>query len=853
MACDTTGRADEGNPAARAFTIDPAAAPGPGWAGAVPAPSSGTDGILARAMAAVPYLGVVVVDTRLRYRMVLGGAVPEHGYDPAALIGRTVAEVVPVTASARIESLFRRALAGETATERAEAAEAATVYETTYGPVVEGGVVTGAVAVIRDVTVEHRALAELVASDERQRMLISTIRDVVALTSAEGRVVWVSPSVEAMLGWQPAELVGRSLFDFVHPDDRQHILVRRGALLADATPRERSTIVAYRFRRRGGPWAWVEAHASSLPAAEVAGVDGDSPSDAAPPASAARIVVTVRDISGRYRLEAEQAQALELFELSFAAAPIGKALVAPDGRLLKVNQSFCELLARSEEQLLAATFQQITHPEDLAADEGLLAETSAGARDGYRLEKRYLRPDGAVVWGMLAVSVVRRPGGAPRFFIAQVEDITERKTAMLEMERLATTDTLTGLPNRLLLMDRLRHALALARRNGGLVGVLFIDLDGFKPVNDTLGHDAGDELLRHVGRRLQGLARESDTTTRLGGDEFVVVCEQINTIDELALVGRRIGAALRQPFLVFGRDVVVTASIGVTAGRSGSAEELLREADRAMYAAKRERWTRPDPDEFVNVYGEALEAMAHDQLGLHAELGDGLARGELVVHYQPVVEMGSARTVAREALVRWQHPTYGLLPPSAFIDGIDRSHLGVALGEHVLTRACADAASWPEDLTVHVNISARHLAQPGFPNFVRTCLRSVGLAPHRLVIEITESLVLAASPSTLTSAAALTDLGVGLCLDDFGTGYSSLAALNRIPIDSFKIDRSFIADAGDHPVSTALVEGLIGLGRHLDLDVIAEGVETAEQAGWLTERGCPHAQGFYFGAPEPNV
>lgn len=217
--------------------------------------------------------------------------------------------------------------------------------------------------------------------------------------------------------------------------------------------------------------------------------------------------------------------------------------------------------------------------------------------------------------------------------------------------------------------------------------------------------------------------------------------------------------------------------------------------------------------------------------------------------YQPIVDLRTRAIVAREALVRWAHPTLGLLHPTAFLDGTDRSRLGVMIGERVLMQACTDASSWPGDTVVHVNISAGHLAQPGFPDYVARCLDTTGLPADRLVLEITESLVLAASPSTLASAPDLTALGVGLSLDNFGTGYSSVTALNRLPIDSFKIDRSIIADASDNPTSASLVEGLISLGSHMDLDVIAGGIETQEQAEWLTTRGCPHGQGYYFGRP----
>ena len=379
--------------------------------------------------------------------------------------------------------------------------------------------------------------------------------------------------------------------------------------------------------------------------------------------------------------------------------------------------------------------------------------------------------------------------------------------------------------------------------SGRLVGVISIDLDLFKQVNDTLGHGGGDELLRQAADRLIRAGREGDTTTRLGGDEFVVICEHVTTVIEVVRIAERLRSALSRPFTILEHAIQLSASVGVAVGRGGTGESLLREADRLMATAKRHQPAR------IDVYAEALETIAHDQLSLHAALHEGIGRGELLVFYQPIVDLRSRAVVAREALVRWAHPTLGLLHPSAFLDGTDRSGLGVMIGERVLMQACTDAASWPGDTVVHVNISAGHLAQPEFPDYVARCLHTTRLPADRLVLEITESLVLAASPSTLASAPDLTALGVGLSLDNFGTGCSSVTALNRLPIDSFKIDRSIIADASDNPTSASLVEGLISLGSHMDLDVIAGGIETQAQAEWLTSRGCPHGQGYYLGRP----
>ncbi len=787
------------------------------------------DRVVRAALASLPHVSVLLFDPELRYLAVLGAAPHAHGYSPEALLGRPMADVLPPAAYERIGAQVRRALRGETFTDTLHSVDGQGIYETTYGPAVEDGEVIGAVAVVRDVTVEQRALTELAAADELHQTILGNISDVITLAGVpDGGYSWVSPSVERVTGWRAADLVGLHIADYAHPDDLPAVREGRAELMAGAAQVE----VRYRFRRSDGRWMWLEGHARAVRDA------------AGEPLS---LVSTMRDVSDRVRLEGELAQALSMFELSFAAAPIGMALVSVDGRWLKVNSALCELLERDEATLLAGTFQDVTHPADLGADLDLLREVLDGTRTGYRLEKRYLRPDGTVVWVLLAVALVRDEAGAPAFFISQVEDISERKHAQHEMERLATTDPLTGLPNRLLLMDRLRHALAIAHRSGRLVGVVFVDLDRFKEVNDTSGHDSGDELLRQVATRLVAATREGDTTTRLGGDEFVVLCEQVGSLEEVRAVAERLRDELSRPFAVLGREVQISASVGVTVGGaetgSDAAEALLRDADRSMYSAKRRGRAQ------VDMYSAAFGSAAADRFALHSELRAGISRGELRVHHQPIVDLRTGAVVAREALVRWAHPTRGLLAPREFLDGTDHTPLGVQLGEEVMRIACADAASWPDRAVVHVNVSARHIAQAGFPTFVAACLDATGLPADRLVLEITESLVLAATRSTLASTAALTEIGVALCLDDFGTGYSSITALHRLPIDSLKIDRSFVAGILDNPASATLVEGLVNLGAHMGIGVVAEGVETADQARWLAETGCPHGQGFHFGRP----
>jgi diguanylate cyclase (GGDEF)-like protein/PAS domain S-box-containing protein len=784
------------------------------------------DRVVRTALMSLPSASVLLVDKDLRYRAAVGAAITYYGFDPAKMVGRLVSDTLSPDTLEFVEPALRRAMTGEMFTEIREIkALGGAAFEMAYGPAVEDGEIVGALVVVRDVTVEHRALTDLTQAGELHHMLMSQTSDVIALTTpTDARYTWVSPSAARVLGWEYDKLVGREVYDFIHPEDVDAVRATRESLLGE---REQASVTC-RFRRPSGGFIWIEAKVRRVRDADGAIIG---------------LLSSLRDVTERKRLEAELSRARTSFELAFAAAPIGMSLVSIDGRFLRVNDALCKLLGRDEDSLLRVTFRDITHVDDLGTSNDLLKAVLDGTAQDGRLEKRFLRPDGSVVWGLLALALVRDDDGRPRFFISQTEDITDRKNAQREIERMSTIDVLTGLPNRLLLMDRLRHALRLARRSGWLVGVVSVDLDHFKEVNDTYGHEVGDDLLRQVAGRLETATRIGDTTTRVGGDEFVILCEQVTTTDEVAQVAGRIRAELARPFAVLGHQVRITASVGVTVGDSESSESLLQEADRSMFAAKRSGRGR------VDVYSEAWGTIAADQVAAHTALAEGLQRGELRAYYQPIVDLRSGEVIAREALVRWAHPQRGLLGPASFLDGADRSPLGVALGEKVLALACAAAVTWPDGCAVHVNVSARHLAEPGFVAFIERCLEDSGLAPSRLVLEITESLVLAASRSTLLSTAALSGMGVGLCLDDFGTGYSSVTALHKLPIGGFKIDRSFVAGLPEYVTSASLVDGLISLGVGMGLDVVAEGVETREQADWLAAHGCPSGQGFLFGHP----
>jgi diguanylate cyclase (GGDEF)-like protein/PAS domain S-box-containing protein len=540
----------------------------------------------------------------------------------------------------------------------------------------------------------------------------------------------------------------------------------------------------------------------------------------------------------------------QLFQALFLSAPIPKALVDLDGHVLVANPMMCALTGRTAEELAGRHVDLLAHPDDPpVGDLGLDPAPGMAHLDPNLLldgERRLRRSDGTELWAVQSHEIVRHNNGDPQFVVLSLVDVTDRRRAEDDLVRRAFTDPLTGLPNRRALTDRLRHAVALSRRRGLQVGLVHLNIDRFKAVNEALGHEAGDMLLSQVADRLRWSTRVEDTAVRLGADEFLVVAEDVEDLDGLRALADRLLSVLDEPFLVHEREITLSASVGLTLGSDMTPDDLLRQAQSALTKAKADGSRAR-----IEVHEGALAHGDVDALQLETDLKHALENEELRLFYQPIVHLRDETLLGYEALVRWQHPTRGLLPPAAFLSAAEDNRLTSKLGAWVLRRACTDAAAWPEDLRVHVNISARHLAEDGFSELVAAALEESGLAPHRLELEITESTALFAAEATLHSVAVVTDAGVTLALDDFGTGYSAITALHRLPIHTVKIDRSFVADVVTEPATAALVQGLLQLGRGMGLQVIAEGIEDLDQADWLLRHGCAMAQGFAFGRPAP--
>ncbi|HET6521301.1 MAG TPA: EAL domain-containing protein [Geminicoccaceae bacterium] len=526
-------------------------------------------------------------------------------------------------------------------------------------------------------------------------------------------------------------------------------------------------------------------------------------------------------------------------------------VTTPAGVIQDANRAAAELVGRTTSELIGRPITELVSEGDAAAlrHHDLL---TTGVLESF--ETAVTAEGGRSTPVLLSAAAMRGGGGTVRGIVCVLHDITERTRAEAQIRHMAHHDALTGLPNRVLFQDRLRQALAQARRGGHAVALLLLDLDRFKDINDTLGHATGDRVLTAVARRIESALRETDTVARLGGDEFAVIQTGARQFRDAEALCRRLVDAITPPLHLDGHDLFVGVSIGIAAypAHGEEPDRLLKNADMALYEAKaRGRCT-------FRFFEGGMDIQLRERRGLERDLRRALERGELALHYQPRFDLPNRGLTAVEALLRWLHPEHGRIPPDTFIPLAERTGLIMPLGEWVLRTACAQAAAWlaegdgrGTELRVAVNLSPAQFHHHDLAGLVRAILRDAGLPPHLLELEITEGILMHYTEANLTTLQRLRDQGVRISMDDFGTGYSSLGYLRRFPFDAIKIDRSFVRDLGHDPEAAAVVRAALTLGDGLGMACVAEGVETAAQLALLEEQGCREAQGYYFGAPVP--
>jgi len=539
------------------------------------------------------------------------------------------------------------------------------------------------------------------------------------------------------------------------------------------------------------------------------------------------------------------------FRAAFDDAPVGMAMLSLDGQWQRVNDALCGILGYPARHLTRGRSDAVSHAADADGEVALVRQILSGETDSASCEKRFVHKAGHILWVEVTVAAVYEGHDEPSYCLAQFQDVTQRREAEEQLVRLAHFDSLTGLASRTLFLDRLDHALQRARREDEFHGLLFVDLDRFKVVNDSMGHRCGDELLKQIAARLRESVRDGDTVARVGGDEFTVLMEDISDEGEATAVAQRIIEAVREPVRLEHREVKVTASVGIAVSGPAhrSPDDVVHDADVAMYQAKLAGKNR------CEVFRAQHRTRSLQRLTLENELHYAIDREQLELHYQPIYATRDTRLAGAEALIRWRHPERGIIPPLEFIGMAEETGFINPLGQWVFRQACEHVRAWqriaPELAPwASVNVSALQLTDPGFVTGFAETLRESELRPDLLCLELTESAWMS-DISRDDVLAALRDLGLRLAVDDFGTGYSSLGRLSELDLDVIKLDRQFVRRAHHSPLDQQIISAVVRLSETAGTVTVAEGVETADQLHELEALGCDLVQGYHLARPMP--
>ena len=574
-------------------------------------------------------------------------------------------------------------------------------------------------------------------------------------------------------------------------------------------------------------------------------------------------VWSFRDITARKRAEEELRLSEERFRNIFEDGPIGMVLVDLNREIVTANEVFCRLLGYSAQELAGQRMVDLTYEEDREQSLKFSAQLLAGTIPQTQLEKRYVRKDGGIVWAKVTASAIHSKEGHVIYTLGLIEDLTESKKAAEKIHLLAYYDSLTGLPNRTFHKELMMRVIDHANRHKEIFTLIYVGLDNFQRINDTLGHSMGDLLLKAIADRLTGSLRKSDyiassyegetteVVSRVGGDEFIVLAPDLTQAQDAAKTAHRLLREISEPYDLSGYEVFMTASAGIALypDDGTDVDDLLKNADTALGHAKNEGKNN------YQFYSRSMNSSVLELLTLENDLHRALTRNELVLYYQPKVDAATSMVKGMEALIRWEHPERGLIPPMEFIPLAEASGLIIPIGEFVIRAACRQIKTWQaagcQQMQIALNVSARQFDQKDFTEVIRGILLDTMVSPQCLALEITESIIMRNPEQAIQTLTELKTMGIEIAIDDFGTGYSSLSYLKRLPLDFLKMDMSFVKSLTSDPSDQAIVRATIAMAHGLNLKVIAEGVETEEQLSFLQKHGCDEIQGYFFSRPLP--
>ena len=756
-----------------------------------------------------------------------------YGYTTTEAVGHNISFLLPPVRQAEIPDLMARIGDGQSIecleTQRLTKTGLVLDVSVSISPIKDAtGRITGASTIARDITLRKRSEEQL----KLQSAALQAADNAIFIADHEGTILWVNRSFTTLTGYSQEEALGKNVRLLKSGEQSESFYAKLWSTISSGKVWKGEIV----NRRKDGT-----TYPEEMTITPVTREDGN-------PANRYFIVIK-QDITER-KLSEEMLQNNEnkyrvLFEDS------------ADANWLMDEKGFLDCNSAALQMFGYSAGAEMMHPADISpplqpdgtssrvASEKKIAAAFLNGKE--RFEWLHQRKNGKVFPAEVCLTALTLSGR--RTLLATVRDITDRKVAEERVQYLAYYDALTGLPNRTLLQDRLAKALAGACRQKDKVALLFLDLDGFKNINDSVGHSVGDVLLQEVAERLKTWGRERDTVARLGGDEFLIMLTNVKNVADIAVAAERLMKAMTAEFVVQGHSFSVSCSIGVSIfpEHGTDCETLIKNADAAMYGAKENGRNN------FRFFSDEMNAQAVERLTLENSLRLALAKGELFLMYQPQVDLVKGTVTGLEALLRWQHPELGLVPPDKFIRIAENSGLIVPIGEWVLRTACRQARSWQDEglpaVTVAVHVSAVQFRQEGFCELIRSVLHETGLAPQYLELELTESLLLANAEVMLSVVEELKTIGITLAIDDFGTGYSSFSYLRQFQVSRLKIDRSFIRDVAVKPDDAAITTAIISMAKSLNLKVIAEGVEDEAQMSFLRTHHCDEIQGYYFSRP----